>query len=269
MKFRNVLLWCEFPLRADWKKLNELFRMHGIKARCYIAVESPEEFREWKRRLAKFKGIIIEGAWPIIPLETGYWFSGFIDKKEIDTLDKFKWAKLKIDIEPPYRYFKHFTVFTAMAWVLLHLFLPAKNRKYLAEKLVQLDAKNEVILSSFPLPDFLLKRYGFIRDKKFRYNFMVYTSMFLFFLKPLYRLYYKFFIKYQLKKDKETYFALGLLAKGVYNAEPEYKDVRQFKKDIRFLLRSNVRNCVIYSIEGINQRKDPEEWIKAIKESME
>ncbi|MBU2637344.1 MAG: hypothetical protein KJ955_00030 [Nanoarchaeota archaeon] len=269
MKFNNVLLWCEFPLRADWKQLNLLFRRQGIKARCYIAVESPEELRDWKRQLAKCKDIIVEGAWPVISLEKGYWFSSFIEKKEIDTLDKFKWAKLKIDIEPPYRYFKRWTVLMAVVWVLLHLFFPAKNKKYLAERLMKLDANNEVILSSFPLPDFLLKRYGFVRDKRFKYNFMVYTSMFPFFLKQLYRIYYKFFIKYQLKKDKETYFALGLLAKGVYNAEPEYKNVKQFKKDIKFLQRNNVRNCVVYSIEGINQRKDPEEWVKAIKESME
>lgn len=269
MKFKNVLLWCEFPLRADWKKLNELFRQQGIKARCYIAVESPEELRDWKRKLLRFKDIIVEGAWPVVSLEKGYWFSGFIDKKDIDRLGDFKWSKLKIDIEPPYRYFKRWTVFMAVVWVLMHLFSPSRNRKYLVERIMALNKENEIILSSFPLPDFLLKRYGFLRDKRFRYNFMVYTSMIPFLLRPFYRLYYWFFVRYQLKKDSNTFFALGLLAKGVYNAEPEYKNVEQFKKDIRFLQNNNVRNCVVYSVEGINQRKDPEEWVKVIKESME
>lgn len=266
MKFNEVLYWCEFPLRADWQKLNSLFVSNGMKAKCYICVESDEEFRDWKNKLRHLRGIEVAGAWPSIPLEKGYWFSGFVDKKEIDKLEQYKWTKLKIDIEPPYRYFKMLTVVKALLWVLLHPLKPAKSKDYLKEKIEAALKNNEIILSTFPLPDHVLGRYGFFRNPRFRYNFMFYSSIVPAIFRPLYRLYYRWFIRHALKRSRNTYFAVGLISKGIFNSEPQYKDAFQLRKDMQFLLRHNAKNLVVYSIEGISQRKDSEEWVKAIKE---
>ncbi|MDD4877984.1 MAG: hypothetical protein PHO02_03030 [Candidatus Nanoarchaeia archaeon] len=266
MKFNEVLYWCEFPLRADWKKINSLFVSNGMKAKCYICVESEEEFRDWKNKLRHLRGIEVAGAWPSIPLEKGYWFSGFVDKKEIDKLEQYKWLKLKIDIEPPFKYFKMLSVVNAMTWVMLHPFRPAKTKAYLQEKIESVLKNNEVMLSTFPLPDFVLRRYGFFRNSRFHYNFMFYSSIMPWFFRPLYRIYYRWFIRHALRRSKQTYFAVGLISKGIFNSEPQYKNVSQIRKDMGFLLKNKVKNVVVYSIEGISRRKDSEEWVKAIKE---
>lgn len=266
MKFNEVLYWCEFPLRADWKKLNSLFISNGMKANCYICVESAEEFRDWKNKLRHLRGIELVGAWPSIPLEKGYWFSGFVDKKEIDKLEQYKWMKLKIDIEPPFKYFRMLTVVNAMAWVMLHPFRRAKNNSYLKQKIGQTLKNNDVIMSTFPLPDFILRRYGFFRNPRFRYNFMLYSSIIPAVFRPLYRLYFRFFMRRQLKRKGDALFAVGLISKGIFNSEPEYRDASQLRKDMRFLLRNGAKNVVVYSMEGISQRKDSEEWVLAIKE---
>ena len=62
MKFENILCWCEFPSRANWKELNSLFVSNGMKAKCYLCVESIEEFRHWKNQLRHYKGIDVAGA---------------------------------------------------------------------------------------------------------------------------------------------------------------------------------------------------------------
>ncbi|MDI6737149.1 MAG: hypothetical protein QME12_01375 [Nanoarchaeota archaeon] len=266
MKFNEVLYWCEFPLRADWKKLNSLFLSNGMKAKCYICVESAEEFRDWKNKLRHFRGIEAIGAWPSIPLDKGYWFSGFVDRKEIDKLEQYKWMKLKIDIEPPFRYFRMLTVVNALLWVMLHTLKPAKTKAYLKEKIEGALKNNDIMLSTFPLPEFILRRYGFFRNPRFNYNFMFYSSMMHPLLRPIYRLYYRLFIRAQLKKSKASYFAVGLISKGIFNSEPQYKNPKQLESDLRFLFKNRVKNIVVYSIEGISQRKDSEEWVKAIKE---
>lgn len=266
MKFNEVLYWCEFPLRADWKQLNSLFVSNGMKAKCYICVESIEEFRDWKNKLRHFRGIEVIGAWPSLPLEKGYWFSGFVDRKEIDKLGQYKWTKLKIDIEPPFRYFRMLTVVNALLWVMLHPFRIAKNNLYLKEKIEASLKNNDVMLSTFPLPDFILRRYGFFRNSRFNYNFMFYSSIIPVFFRPLYRLYYRLFMRHALKRSKNTYFAVGLISKGIFNSEPEYKNASQLKSDLKFLSHNGIKNVVVYSIEGISQRKNPEEWVLAIKE---
>jgi glycosyltransferase involved in cell wall biosynthesis len=266
MKFENILYWCEFPSRADWKELNSLFVSNGMKAKCYLCVESVEEFRHWKAQLRHYKGIDVVGAWPSIPLDKGYWFSGFVEEKEIDKLGQYKWMNLKIDIEPPFKYFKMLNVVNALLWVLIHPFKRAKNNLYLREKLVETIKKNELIISTFPLPEFILRRYGFFRNPRFEYSFMFYSSMIPFVFRPLYRIYYRWFMGRALRRSKDTYFAVGLISKGIFNSEPQYSNAKQLTSDLKFLLRNKAKNLVVYSIGGITERKNPEEWVKAIKE---
>ncbi|HII15357.1 MAG TPA: hypothetical protein HA362_03510 [Nanoarchaeota archaeon] len=158
------------------------------------------------------------------------------------------------------------TVVNALIWVMAHPFRIAKNNSYLRGKIEAALKTNGIMLSTFPLPDFILERYGFFRNPRFNYNFMFYTSIIHPLVRPLYRLYYRGFMRHALKHSKETYFTLGLISKGIFNAEPQYRDVSQLRKDMEFLLRNGARNVVIYSIEGISQREDPEEWVQAISE---
>jgi len=261
-KFENVIFWCEFPEKVDWNKINNLFRKHSVVARTYVAVRDRKEFVSFCKRN---KNIKIEGAWPILPKSNGYWFSGFLDKEDIEKLDEFKGLNLKIDIEPPLPRLK-FSFLSMLFWLLRYMFKKQRNKDYLIEKIRELSRHGKIILSSFPLPYFILERFGFLFDKRLRYNFMFYSSLVPLFLKPFYKAYLKWFIRAKLRSSKNVFFAVGLISSGIFGKEPAYNNAEELRKDMEFLLRNGVVSCVVYSLEGILERRDPEKWIEVIKE---
>ena len=91
---------------------------------------------------------------------------------------------------------------------------------------------------------------------------MFYSTFIPRILRPLYRLYYKFFIKF--KDIKDTYFALGLIDKGIFNDEHIYRNLNEFKDDVKFLLRNKVENIAIFSLEGILNKNDYKDWLNII-----
>src|SRR3989344_359555 len=101
----KVIFWCEFPKELDFKKLNNLMI---FDTEVYFAVKNIKELNAIKKKM-KNKNIKI-GAWPVIDKKDGYWFSGFISKKDIDKLDEFKGLRVKIDIEPPIYKGKHYLI---------------------------------------------------------------------------------------------------------------------------------------------------------------
>jgi hypothetical protein len=235
LKFDNILFWCEFPNEIDWNLISK--NLGKNKVRTYVASSSVKEFEKFKKESPK--NIIVEGAWPILPKEKGYWFSSWTDKKDIDFLKEFKDYKIKVDIEPPIP--ERFSYF----WLIKYLLKKSQRKIILPENAIE---------STFPFPNWMLRRIGW-QNNKIK-NFMYYSSFVPRWLKPVYRLYYKSFIKKHNSKD--TYFAMGLLDEGIFKNEPTYKNKEEFKRDLEFLNKNKVKNIVIFRLGSL---QDKANWI--------
>ena len=258
-----ILFWCEFPETVDWARLEGLLKKHKLSVKAYITAISRHDFENKKKEIEKFKGITVEGVWPILTKARGYWFSGFTREEDIDLLDEFEGIKMKVDIEPPITNSKSFK---GMAfWLLKYVFKRQQSREYLMKKVQRLARKSPVILSTFPFPQWMLRGYGFFLDKRLHYNYIFYSTFIPEKFKERYRKYYKRFAKKRLKFDRNTFFALGLLAPGIFQSEPVYKNVQEFESDYNFLKGLGVKNFVIFRLGALTEMKDPEPWLKAIK----
>lgn len=253
----QVIFWCEFPGRVDWE---EAKRILDFKTEIYVTVKTRKEYEEWKKKIGNKK--IGVGAWPTLELGEGYWFSGFVDKKAIDKLKQFKNLKLKVDIEPPFPGGK-FSPILLIKYFIPHIVRKGKNNSYLVETIKGL--KGNVIISGFPLPEWITKRYGDVinLENNMEKNFISYTTLLP---KTLSRWYVKRFAKKAIKKYREkAIFAVGCTGKGVFGNEKTYKGIDQFKEDLAMMKKIGAKKVVIFNIEGIMERKDRKEWIEAIK----
>ncbi len=259
-----LLFWCEFSDKVDWKELDSLLKKQKLKIRAYVACSSRKDFLKKKRLIETFKSIHVEGAWPVLPKEKGYWFSSFTSKKDIDLLDEFSGIPIKIDIEPPIP-LKQCGTFGQIAWLLKYLFVKPVNMDYVIEKARRLSKKGSVIVSTFPFPPCLLKRYGWFSDDKMQYNYIFYSTMVPSCLRWLYRLYYRGFAKKRLKETPDAYFAVGLITHGIFGKEGIYSNVSEFKSDISFLKSLGVKNFVVFQLSRLQDRCDREEFLEEIK----
>lgn len=223
--------------------------MKGETLITYIACTSRENYEKQKQEIQKDYKNIEVNAWPILPKEKGYWFSGYTAKKNIDALDQYRGLKIKLDIEPPIP--KTYSFFTALDWLFLNLFRTAPNKEYLQQKINSLSKDTDIILSSFPLPAFLLKQWGWAENKKIKYNYMFYSSFIPKILLPFYKMYYKNFCK-----NKNAFFALGIIGHGIFNNEPRYKNVQELKQDIRFFRKIKKDNLVFFELSGLSKEKE-------------
>jgi hypothetical protein len=237
------LFWCEFPDKCDWKKLAKYLGKRKISV--YVTCASREEFERRRKNLEKDCPTVEVNVWPICPIEEGYWFSGFSSKKTLDRLDEYHGLKLKIDVEPPKP--KKFNFFSISYWLGKTLLFRTKNYGYLQKKIMSLENGGQVVISTFPLPSFLLKNWGW---KKGINSYMYYTSFIPSFFLPLYNLYYKRFISHH----KNSFFAVGLMGVGIFGNEPEYKHIGELKRDLVFLKSQGVEKFVFFRIGGIVEK---------------
>jgi len=254
--FDKVLFWCEFPDRVNWQKLNSLLKKYSCEIKTYVAVRSVNEYK----KLKNYSNIKIVGAWPTLPLKEGYWFSGHISKKSIDTLNQYKDIDIKLDLESPIPLSKGVS-FKVGLKVLKDMLTKGKTNEYLKKKILQ--HNKSLILSTYPFPKFILKKVGFFDSKKINYNFFYYSSFIPSFLRPMYKLYFKRIIKK--RNPQKTFFTLGLIGTGIFNNEQIYKNIKQFKKDVNFFYKNKVKNLVLFELSGILKRKNPDQWINYIK----
>ncbi|MFH1972065.1 MAG: hypothetical protein ABIJ18_01155 [archaeon] len=254
MKFR---FWCEFPGKTDWKKLAKWLDELDMNITTYVACTSRKNFDWWKREIRKESTRITINAWPTLSQSEGYWFSGFVSKKNIDLLDDFKDIPTKIDVEPPMPK-GGYSLISSTLWLLKGFLKKAPNRIYLQKKIKTLDTNGRIIASTFPLPHFLLKRMGWTEAKE--NNFMFYPSFVPKYLRFIYRLAYIPFIKL----NKNANFAIGLIGKGIFNNEPIYKDIKEFKTDIEFLKRNKVKKVFIFELSSITKRG--KQWLSVLKQ---
>ena len=106
----------------------------------------------------------------------------------------------------------------------------------------------------------MLNNWGFVESDRLEYSYMFYTSFFHWIIRPLYKVYYHFFMR-----DKsDAQFAIGLIGTGIFHNEPIYKDVSEMKRDIEFLKKRNVKKIVVFELSAITNRG--KEWLKVIKD---
>ena len=120
----NIIYWCEFPDQVDWKEIDSWLGKKKITA--YITCTSRTDFEKQKKAILKITKKIEVNAWPTLPKEQGYWFSGFSSKKAIDSLEQYRGLKIKIDIEPPIP--KKYTFLHACNWLGLNTLRKARRR---------------------------------------------------------------------------------------------------------------------------------------------
>ncbi|HII15773.1 MAG TPA: hypothetical protein HA362_05680, partial [Nanoarchaeota archaeon] len=174
-KFDEILFWSEFPQEADWNALNDKLVQENFSINIYVASSSPEEYAAWQEKINPLSNIEVNGVWPTLPLDKGYWFSGFLEKEDIDKLDAFRGIDMKIDVEAP---FPGAGTKNGSWWFLRQSLKKGKNSGYLEEKMQSLANDSRVIVSSFPLPDFMLIRHGFYSGADVANSYMFYTSFF-------------------------------------------------------------------------------------------
>lgn len=232
---KEIKIWCEFPEEIDWQKLSLI----EFNTEIYVAIKNENEYLKYK--IYETKNVKIF-AWLILEKKEGYWFSGFVSKKAIDKLDEFKNIPLKIDIEPPFPG-KGFNLFKCSFWLLKYILKKGKNNKYLKKKI---EGFNNVIISGFPLPLFLRKRYGHYDFKGKKTNFIAYTTFFPKFLRPIARIYYSIFA------NKSDFIALGCISKGIFGDELVYQSIHEFKKDLKMVKKG----LVIFNLRGLLERED-------------
>jgi hypothetical protein len=257
---RKTIYWCEFPEKVGWKELQSILTKLDYHITIYVPCKTKAQYIWWRQEIKKSAPNIKEvNVWPILDKKDGYWFSGFTEIYNVDKLDEFKGEKIKIDLEMPYKY-NIYSFWKACLYVLTHLFKKGPNRIYLLNKIFTLNKESEILVNEFPLPKFLLKRWGcYIEAKKgIRKNIMCYSSIF-----P--RFYIKYYMKKYFKKDRHISVSLGLIGPGILKKEPTYDSIKDLKKDILLVNKICIRNIAIYSLESILSRPDAEDWFKIIR----
>jgi hypothetical protein len=94
---------------------------------------------------------------------------------------------------------------------------------------------------------------------------MAYTSVAGRFVKPFLRSYNFRFIKKVYKKNRDISASLGLIGPGILKTERAYKNVSEFKKDLRDTNRIGIKNIAVYSIDSVMRRKNPKVWLAALQ----
>lgn len=253
-KSMKSIYWCEFPRECNWKKLAAMLGKREIV--IYLTCSSREEYKTWKKKVHTYSKDIEVNAWPTLPFSEGYWFSGFTRKEMIDQLDQYRGLKIKIDIEPP-KPKDEYSLTTSIRWLVFNFFRKAPNSKYLQNKIKALSKDTDIIVSTFPLPKFLLRQWGWVECSRLHYNYMHYSTFMPKEVRWLYNSYYKWFMK----KNKGAYFAIGLVGTGIFRNEPIYKNIEEIKTDIEFLRKNGAQTLVFFRIESLIDKG--QKWLEA------
>lgn len=259
---KKIIFWCEFPERVDLNKLNSA--LGNLNIDVYIASKNLKEFNKFKERFSRVKQIKTIGCWPVLDKNQGYWYSGFTDGESLNSLLKFNGLKLKIDIEPPIEH-KKFSYFGILFWIVKYcLFKKSLNKNLLSDVLNRLNKEN-LIISTFPLPKFILNNLINLKDlKNSNLNLMYYSMLIPKVLRPFYRIYFKFILNNYRILTKNIFVAVGLIGTGIFRNEPTYKSLNEFKNDLEFVKELKVDNLVIFELSGILKKDNCEEWFKVI-----
>jgi len=263
----KLVMWCEFPKQVNWRKAEKIIT---FPLDIYVAVQSKRELQEWRKK-TKFN----LKPWVLLPKKKGYWFSGFTNKEDIDVLKEFKGLPVKIDLEPPLPSWKYKNRYW-FAHAFKQFFKKAPNNEYLEKIIKELEEAahceevlNQIhlIVNEFPAMRWYLKRQGiyFESKKGTTKNIMCYSSFAGPLLRPLVKKYLYYYIKKNLKENKETMFSLGLIGTGILEQEHVYPSTKELEQDLLMLKKAGGKKVALYSLEGLLKRESPQEWVEVIK----
>jgi len=251
---KSIVFWCEFPYKTDFGAINQI----DFPCEIYFACRNISEFLKWKAKVRNEK--IKCGAWPVLSIQEGYWFSGYSSCECIDKLKEFSGIDIKIDIEPPI--FRGKLTFWRELKYFSQLIFSGKNNLYLQSAIKEMERKGKVIASTFPFPDFVLKRFG--GDIECRHkNMFVYRSVFSFPINKILDVYYNLFVRKELNRGI-THFAIGCFGHGIFGNELIFDSVDDLKQEIKFMSEKGVENLVIFELSWISNQKNFEEWSEEI-----
>lgn len=260
---KKIILWSEFPEEVDWKKASNLLSKVKLKVEVYVASLSKKDFLKWKKKETASMKI---KAWPVLPKNEGYWFSGFTKKENISLINDFSGMDMKIDLEPLMPSFDYSNP-RIILYVIKFLFKKGRNNEYLEKTIIK--AKGNLIINEFPLPKFVLKRWGCHiekLEKNMTRNFMAYTSLSVL-LRPLLKAYLKLYLKRELKENPKTMCSLGLIGHGILKTEPYYRSAEELKEDLEMVNFLGIKQIAVYSLESILKRENSEEWLTLLKQA--
>jgi hypothetical protein len=265
----EILFWCEFPEKADWAFIQRLFSQEDFRTDIFVACRSAKELEKLRKGIKKTCPNIKQvNPWPILSESEGYWFSGFTEKESIDKLHRYSSLNIKVDLEPPYPKVGYGPARLVLYGISCFV-RKTKNSSYLENSVVKLGRNSKIISNEFPLPEFITRSWGcFIDVRKYENmekNFIFYST-FIKRLRFMLRAYYKWFSKKAVKKYRDkVMFSLGLLGPGIFSTEPAYRKISELKKDIEIVKKAGANKIAIYSIERLQERERPEEWIQLLK----
>lgn len=265
--FKRVVFWCEFPEETDWSKLEKLLKELDMNIKIYVPVKNLNEFLILKRLIQKKCGHVDEvNVWPVLSKENGYWFSGFTKSEDIKKLKQFSTLSIKIDLELPIPK-KKYSNMMLITYLGKYLFHKGPNNKQLYSTIKNMSENTNIILNEFPFPRFLLKRWGIHMPimKNCTKNIMSYTTIGGRLLRPLTKLYLFIYLLRERLANKNIMCSIGLIGKGILKNEGVYDNVHQFKSDLDMARFLRIKQVAIYSIDSILKRKNPKEWLIAVK----
>ncbi|MAG47379.1 hypothetical protein CL617_02140 [archaeon] len=271
---KKVIFWCEFPNKVDWTFLNKTISRLKFNIEIYVASKTLKDFQNIQEKVTS--KYIQLSVWPILDMDKGYWFSGFTEKEDINSLKQFENLNIKIDLEPPVPKWKY-TNLKIISLAIKQIFKKGKNNDYLKDFIYKLSKKTKVetvvnniqlIINEFPLAKWYLKRQGMYIEPKENMvkNIMCYTTFSGQVLRPLIRIYMSLWTRRAVRKYKnKVMFSIGLIGPGILKHEKTYKNIEQFKQDLDMINNSGAEKVAIYSIEGLLKREEPERWLFFIK----
>jgi hypothetical protein len=86
---------------------------------------------------------------------------------------------------------------------------------------------------------------------------MHYSTFFPKLLLPIYNFYYKHFF---IKKSKANFIAIGLIGPGIFNNEPIYKNIKELKRDMKFLKSCNAKELIFFNLESLSHKS--KDWLE-------
>ncbi|MBI4447697.1 hypothetical protein HY643_01840 [Candidatus Woesearchaeota archaeon] len=258
--FEEIVFWCEFPQKMNWQELDAILNNIEWGIVVYAAVKNVKEFSNLKKAAGKKVEL---KAWPVLEKNEGYWFSGFVAEKSISELKQFNKLDIKLDLEPPLPKFAYSNI-KAIIYTLKFLFRKGKNNELLKKTIEEMTGS--LIINEFPLPKFLLKRWGahFELKKGVTKNFMGYTTFAGSFWRKPVQIYLKWFLKKEFKKNPSIMCSIGLIGPGIMETEEYYKKIDELEEDLDIIQKIGIKKIAVYSIESIMQRKNPQQWLETI-----
>ena len=58
-------------------------------------------------------------------------------------------------------------------------------------------------------------------------------------------------------------FSIGCIGKGIFGNEPVYKNLEEFKRDLEWLRKLNVRDINVFDVSGIMERGN--KWFRVLE----